>query len=356
MSKYTTLQNHVHEALFGGVSPAMNNYLLSKNWGEDDIRKLAFSLTFFGRAFRSKTSTENESNLQNLVSTLTMHKGIKSTIPGLGSIFRDPKIAEFLQDKNSVQRVANEAFDSYEYKTFKYKVSNPSVPIWDLGGIDSKVKHICPSGVVIHFQKEISYLITKSYRQIKMFFGDPSDYKKKSRRTDIRDLQIKCGNDEVSVWDKITVKSVAMIPRKDGEDYTYSDRIAYVELKFEDQGIEHAFRSVGGEGNLKVATKSNLRHYVPKSHWEKFDNNIDAAKHVFGKKNKEILNNGSEEKKTKSRDALEKLTMYYKSLKDTPDIDFVEPQETRARVASSNRATSENTDEDDRMSIISEEL
>lgn len=350
MSQYTTLQYHVHRALLDGVTQAMESYLLSKNWEKDDIKKLAFSLTFFGRALRSKTPTQNESNLQNLVSTLTMHKGIKSTIPGLSPIFRDRDIAEFLSDKKSVKRVADEAFNSYEYKTFKYKVSNPSVPIWDLGGIDSKVKHICPSGVVVQFQGQISYLITKSYRQTKLFFSDPSDHKK-SRKTNIRGLMIKCDDTEISVWDKITVNSVAMIPRKDGEDYTYSDRIAYVELKFEEQGIEDAFRSVGGPGNLKIATKSNLKHYVPKSHWEKFENDIAAAKNVFGEKNKQILNNENEETKTKSRDALEKLTMYYKSLKDTPEIDFVEPQETRA--------TSENADDDDedvRMSTTSEEL
>lgn len=355
MSQYTTLQYHVHRALLDGVNSAMEKYLVSQNWERNDIKKLAFSLTFFDRALRSGTPAEHESNLQNLVSTLTMHKGIKSIMPILSPIFRDPQIAEFLKDKESVKRVAKEAFRSYEWKNFKHKVSNPSIPIWDLGGIDFKVKHICPSGVIGQFQGEISYLITKSYRETKLFFRNPND-EKKSRKTDIRDLMIKCNDTEISVWRKITVNSVAMIPRKDGEDYTYSDRISYVELKFEEQGIETAFRSVGGDGNLKIATKSNLKHYVPKDQWEKFEKDIDAAKDVFGEKNKQILNNGSEETKTKSRDALEKLTMYYKNLKDTPEIEFVEPQETKARVTSSNRATSESSDEDDRMSISSEEL
>jgi hypothetical protein len=354
MSQYTTLQKHVHGALLDGVNLAMERYLLSQNWERDDIKRLAFSLTFFDRAFRSETTAEHESNLQNLVSTLTMHKGIKRLMPSLSPIFRDPNIVEFLKNKDTVKEVAKAAFRSYEYKNFKYKVSNPSVPIWDLGGIDFKVKHICPSGVIGQFQGKISYLITKSNRETKLFFRDPRG-ERKSRRTNIMDLKIKCGDTEISVWRKITVNSVAMIPRKDGEDYTYSDRIAYVELKFTEQGIEEAFRLVGGEGNLKIATKSNLKHYVPKSQWEKFENDIDAAKHVFGEKNKQILNNGSEETKKKSRDALEKLTMYYKSLKDTPEI-VKEPQETEDRVTSSSRATSESADEDDRMSIVSEEL
>lgn len=362
MSQYTTLQKFIHEALLDGVSPDMERYLLAKKWEKEDIKKLAFSLTFFRRGFRSEISTENESNLQNLFSTLTMHKKIKSsTIPCLSPYLSDPGIAKFLSDEDSVQSVARQAFNSYEYKTFKYKVSNPSVPIWDLGGIDYKVKHICPSGVVVQFQGKILYLISKSYRKTELFFGDPKDHRK-SRKTDIRDLMIKCDNTEVSVWDKITVNSVAMIPRKDGEEYTYSDRIAYVELKFEEQGIEKALKSVGGDGNQKIATKSNLKHYVPKSHWEKFENDISAAKDVFGEKNRQILNNESEEAKTKSRDALEKLTMYYKSLKNTPKIDIVEPQETRARATTSNRATSQNAadddddDEDVRMSTSSEEL
>lgn len=359
MPRYTNLQSHVHRALLDGVSPAMEEYLLGKNWEREDIKKLAFSLTFFDKALRSKTKEEHESNLQNLVSTLTMHTGISEIMPHMSPLFKDPDIKSFLEDESSVEQVAKEAFGSYEYKNFKYKASKPKVPIWDLDGIDSKVNHICPSGVIVRFQGQISYLFPKSYRQVQMFFGDPSDYKK-SRRTEIRDLKIKRGNDEFSIWDKITVHSVAMIPRTDGNDYTYSDRIAYVLLKFEkDQDVEKELRKVGGEGNLKIATKTNLSRYVPQSLWEeKFKNDIETAKKKFGEMNKKILNNENEETKKKSRDALKKLTGYYKALQGIPEIDGVEPQETRARVASrdSNRTISENADEDDRMSISSEEL
>ena len=342
-----------------GVSPAMEEYLLDENWEREDIKKLAFSLTFFDKALRSKTKEEHESNLQNLVSTLTVHAGISEIMPYMSPLFKDPDIASFLEDESSVEQVAEDAFDSYGYKNFKYKASKPKVQNWDLDGIDSKVNHICPSGVIVRFQGQISYLFPKSYRQVTMFFGDPKDHTK-SRTSAIKNLKIKSGNDEVSVWDKISVDSVAMIPRKDGEEYSHSDRMAYVVLKFEEnQGIEKALKRAGGEGNLNIVTKTNLSRYMPREFWEdKFEKDINTAKDKFIKTNKRILNNKNEETKKKSRDALEKLTKYYKALQGIPEIDDVEPQETRARVASrnSNRAESGNVDTDDRMSISSVEL
>jgi hypothetical protein len=344
----TDLQYVADLALLNGVDLITKRNLTDQGWDDDDIKKLAFTVKFWREAIRSKNPKERETNMQYFLAALTVHKGLKTVMPNRLSICVDGDTAKFLDNKRLVKDMGNQLFQSPEFKRFKYGTKNHTTQLGDVSSLDYGVKHICPKGIVIKFGK-ISYLIERTTPKIKMFFSDPSADKSRTRK--IKDLEIewkKTG--KVSIWNKVSVKSVAMGVRYDEPTnvYTVSDRTVYVELELGSKEVKDAFRLAGGkEGNLEMTSKSNLKHYVPKERWDDFDESIEAAKKDFADKNTRLLNEASEDEKQKSRDALEKLKLYFGNSKNPAEVDYKEPEEAENSAANSNRAISVTSGEED---------
>jgi hypothetical protein len=351
----TDLQYLADQALLNGVDPITKRNLTDQGWDDDDIKKLAFTVKFWREAIRSKNPKERETNMQYFLAALTVHKGLETVMPNRLSIYVDGDTARFLENIRLVKNMGTKLFQSTEFERFKYGTKNHNIQLGDVSSLDYGVKHICPKGIVIKFEGKISYLIERTTPKIKMFFSDPSADKTRTRR--IKDLSIewkKTG--KVSIWDGVSVKSVAMGVRYDEPTnvYTVSDRTVYVELELGSKKVENAFRLAGGAGNLKMTSKSNLKQYVPKERWEFFDEGIEAAKKVFADKNTKLLNEANEDKKQKSRDALEKLKQHFGNSKNLVEVDYEETEEAENRAANSNRAISVTSGED--MDISDQEL
>jgi hypothetical protein len=350
----TDLQYVTDQALLNGVDPITKRYLTDQGWDDDDIKKLAFTVKFWREAVRSKTPKERETNVQYFLAALTVHKGLGIVMPNRLSIHEDGDTTKFLENNRMVKNMGKKLFQSPEFGRFKYGTKNYNIQLGDVSSLDYVVEHICPKGIVIKFERKISYLIERTTPKIKMFFSDPSADKPRTRR--IKDLEIESEKTgKVSIWDGVSVKSVAMGVRYDEPTnvYTVSDRTVYVELELGSK-VENAFRLAGGEGNLKMTSKSNLKQYVPKERWEDFDEGIEAAKKVFADKNTKLLNEANGDKKQKSRDALEKLKQHFGNSKNLVEVDYKETEEAENRAVNSNRAISVTSGED--MDTSEEEL
>lgn len=347
----TDLQYYADRIFLDGVNSITKRYLTDQGWDEDDIKKLAFALKFLREKFRSRSVKECEANMHHFLAALTAHKGLETVMPIRLSMFEDGDTEEFLKNKRLVKDMGKKMYKSSEFVKFKYETTSNNVHLGDISGFDYRVKHICPKGIVINFEGKISYLIERTNPKTRMFFGNPSANKPRTRK--IKDLEINWKNaGEVSIWDKVSIKSVSMGVRYDEPTnvYTLSHKTVYVELELESKEVEDAFRSTGGEGNLKMTSKSNLKQYVPKKRWESFDGDIEAAKKVFANTNSKVLNEASEESRQKSRKALEQLKLHFGNSKDLAEVDYEEPEMAGNRGTSSARAISVGSDEDTNMS------
>ena len=353
----TDLQCVVDKVLLDGVDPITERYLTNQGWDGDDIKKLAFTAHFWREATRSKSIQEREANMQYFLAALSAHKGLETVMPNRRSMYVDGDTSNFLENKKLVRNIGKKLFRSDEFKKFQYKTKNDNIQLGDVSSLDYGVKHICPRGIVIKFEGKISYLIEKVIPKVGMFFGDPSADKSRTRK--IKDLKIQ-GKDEskVSIWDKVSIKSVAMSVRYDEPTsiYTVSDRPVYVELDLGTKDVEKAFRKAGGEGNLNMASKSNLKGYVPKERWEDLVKGIEAAQKNFADKNTKLLNEASADERQRSRDALEKLRSYYKNSKRLAEVDYKEPEEAEVRAANSNEAVSITSGDDEDTDMSDAEL
>lgn len=353
----TDLQCLADQALLdGSVDSIMKRHLTDRGWDEVDIKKLAFTAKFWREATRSRSTKEREANMQYFLAALTVHKGLETVMPNRRSIYEDGDTAKFLDAKRLVKNMGNSLFQSTEFEKFKYATKKHNVQLGDVSSLDYGVKHICPKGIVIKFEGKISYLIERTSPKTKMFFRDPSADKSRTRK--IKELKIewkKAG--KVSIWDKVSIKSVAMGVRYDEptDVYTVSDRTVYVEIGLGGKEVEKAFRLAGGEGNLIMTSKSNLKQYVPKERWGGFDEEIEAAKKVFADKNTKLLNEAGEEKKQKSRKALEQLRLHFGNSKNVAEVDYEEPEEAENRAANSNRAISITSGDDEDMDMSDNE-
>ena len=350
----TDLQCVVDKVLLDGVNPIIERYLTDQGWDGDDVKKLAFTAHFWRESTRSRSIQEREANMQYFLAALTAHKGRKIVMPIRCSMHMDGDTSNFLNNKELVRNIGRKLFKSDEFKKFQYR-TNDNIQLGDVSSLDYGVEHICPRGIVIKFEGKISYLIEKVIPKVEMFFGDPSA--KKPRTKKIKDLKIEVKDEgEVSIWDKVSIKSVAMSVRYDEPTkiYTVSDRPVYVELDLGSKDVEKAFRKAGGEGNLNMASKSNLKGYVPKERWEDLVKGIEAAQKDFADKNTKLLNEANE--RQRSRDALEKLRSYYKNSKRLAEVDYKEPEEAEDRAANSNRAISVASGDDEDTDMFEEEL
>ena len=351
----TDLQYVADQALLNSVDSITKRYLTDLGWDDDDIKKLAFTVKFWREATRSRNPKEREANMQYFLAALTVHKGLETVMPNRCSIYVDGDTAKFLGNHKLVKNMGKNLFQSPQFEKFKYGTKSHNIQLGDVSSLDYGVKHICPKGIVVKFEGKISYLIERTTPKIKMFFRDPSADKSRTRK--IKDLEIewkKTG--KVSIWNEVSVKSVAMGVRYDEPTnvYTVSDRTVYVELELGSKKVEDAFRLAGGEGNLKMTSKSNLKQYVPKERWEDFDEGIEAAKKLFADKNTKLLNEANGDKRQKSRDALEKLKQHFGNSKNLVEVDYKETEEAENRAANSNRAISVTSGED--MDISDQEL
>lgn len=353
----TDLQCWADQALLdGGVDSIMKKYLTNEGWNDNDIKMLAFAIKFWRQATRSRSTKEREANTQYFLAALFVHKGLDTVMPIRLSMCEEGDTGGFLKNKKLVKSMGKSLFESTEFERFRYQTKKHDIQLGDVSSLDYGVKHICPKSIVIKFEGKISYLIERTSPKTKMFFRDPSADKSRTRK--IKELKIewkKAG--KVSIWDKVSIKSVAMGVRYDEptDVYTVSDRTVYVELELGGKEVEKALRLAGGEeGNLKMTSKSNLKQYVPKERWEVFDEDIETAKKDFASKNTKLLNEATGEKKQKSRNALEQLKLHFGNSKNLAEVDYEEPEEAENRAANSNRAISVTSGEDTNMSDVNQ--
>lgn len=343
--QYTDVQLLTSQILLEGVDPVRKQFLSDNGWSEKHIKKLMYTIHFRRMAMLSKEPKNREIYMQYFLAALSVHKGFQIVLPPLLSLYQLGDTAPFIEDKNAMNTMGKALFKDDDFKNYKYESRRPNVQLGDITGCHYKVKHECPKGVVVLFEKKVSYLIERTSK-VPMFFRNPDG--KKKRRNDIKEL--------VSAWDEVSIQSVAMAVRYDQSNNVYvrSGSIVYVILKMSPKAERKFTSKVGGGGSLKIASQSNLKQYVPSDRWKTFKVDIEKAIKKFDKDSAKLLNSGSEETKAKLRAGFDQLNMYYQNSDHDVVIDYDEPEEVEARIAGDGEAANKTSDDDTGMSDASE--
>lgn len=296
----------------------MKQYLIDQTWNEDDIKKLAYAIKFWRDAVISNEEETRLCNLQHFIALLSAHKGLDVVLPIRLSASKAGDTASFISEKKTRIAMGKTLFKDADFENFRYEVIAQHVQLRDISGCKYAIKHICPSGVVVIFEKKMLYLMERKSKE-PMFFRDPKT--NVPRRNAIKALE--------DSWNEVSIKSVARSVSRDHSNdvYVSSSKVVYVELAMS-EAVEKRFKKKGGPlGNIKIATQSNLKQYVPGPRWKTFGEDIKALVSKFDEDNKKLLNAGNESKKQKLRTAFDQLQAYCKDGNNPVVVDYKEPED-----------------------------
>lgn len=318
-SKNQELQFHIDRALVHGFNKDVERYLVDQDWSEDDMKKLAYAIKFWRDAAKSITETERMTCIETFIALLSAHRGLKIVLPMRLWASEPDDTALFMAEKAARQAMGKELFHHDDFKNFRYEVKAPRVQMCEISGCKNSVKYIVPKGVVVNFEDKILYLMERTSK-VQMFFSDPT--KNKARRDAIKKLE--------DSWNDVSVKSVAIPVHYDVTNgvYTKSSKMVYVELSMTDAAKEQ-FRHKGGKtGNIRIATQSSLKQYMPAKRWKTFEKEIETATKNFEARNKKLLNQGDQSERQKLRNAFDQLQLYCKDSSNEVFVNYEEPKKS----------------------------
>jgi hypothetical protein len=326
MSLSTTpeLPYYVDQALLNGLSSKIKLYLIEQGWNEDDIKKLAYAIQFWRAAGMSIDIDTRMSKMQHCIAVLSALKGLKFVLPIRLSASTTGDTDPFISERAIRKAMGKRLFEEADFENFRYEVVAPHVKLRDISGCKYAVKHICPTSVVVIFEDKMLYLMERKSTQ-PMFFRDPKT--NPTRRNAIKALE--------ASWKAVSIKSVARYVSYDQSNdvYVSSSNVVYVELAMS-EATEKEFREKGGpSGNIKIATQSNLKQYMPGARWNTFKEDIKALVTKFDDDNRELLNEGDESRKQKLRTGFDQLKAYCKDKDNTVIVDYEEPEDLEHRAA-----------------------
>jgi hypothetical protein len=324
LSTNPELPYYVDQALLNGLSSKIKLYLIEQGWNEDDIKKLAYAIQFWRAAGMSIEEDTRMGKMQHCIALLSALKGLKVVLPFRLSASKTGDTEPFISQRAIRKAMGKRLFEDADFENFRYEVVAQHVKLRDISGCKYAVKHICPTSVVVIFEEKMLYLMERKSTQ-SMFFRDPKT--NLTRRNAIKALE--------ASWDAVSIKSVARYVSHDQSNDVYisSSNVVYVELAMS-EATEKKFRDKGGEsGNIKIATQSNLKQYMPGARWNTFKEEIKAFVTEFDEDNKKLLNEGDESKKQKLRTGFDQLKAYCKDKDNTVVVNYEEPEDSEHRAA-----------------------